>query len=60
MKSIVNWVKGNPTRAAGISAVIIGWMGLILPDAFTTGLSTILGIVMGTTVWNAVTPVKKP
>lgn len=59
MKSVVDWIKGNPTRAAGIAAVIIGWLGLIVPEAFTTGLSTILGIIMGTTVWNSVTPVKK-
>ena len=59
MKSVLTWIKTNPTRAAGITSVLIGWLGLVLPEAFTTGLSTILGIILGTTVWNSVTPVKK-
>jgi len=58
MKAITSWIRTNPTRAAGIAAVLIGWVGMIVPEGITTGLNTILGIVMGTVVWGSVTPVR--
>lgn len=56
---MVRWARNNPTRAAGIIAVLIGWLGLAVPDEITAGLNTILGILTGTVVWGAVSPVKK-
>lgn len=53
------WIRQNPTRAAAIAAVIIGWAGLVIPAEITAGLNTILGIVTGTAVYGAVTPVRK-
>jgi len=59
MNALSRWVRNNPTRAAAIAAVVIGWAGLVLPAEITAGLNTILGIVTGTAVYGAVSPVKK-
>ena len=59
MNAILAWVKQNPTRAVGVVGVLIGMLGLIVPVVITTGLTTMLGIVTGTVVWNSVTPVVK-
>lgn len=60
MKSIILWGRRNPTRAVGVAGVLIGMAGLVLPVVITTGLTTILGIVTGTVVWNGVSPVSPP
>lgn len=59
MSGILGWVQGNRARTAAIATVLIGWLGPIgVPDYIVSGLLTILGILVGTTlVHNAVTPV---
>ena len=59
MSHVVRWIQTNPTRAAGIATILIGWLGLAVPAEITTGLNTILGILTGTVVWGAVSPVTK-
>jgi len=59
MRTILDWAANNKTRAAGIASVLIGWLALIVPEPITTGLNQILGLVLGTVVWNTVTPVRK-
>lgn len=61
MNTLIAWVRGNRARASAISVVVIGWLGPAgVPDYIVSGLLTILGILVGTTlVHNAVTPVAK-
>lgn len=60
MKAIVTWCRANPTRVSALAAVVVGWVGLVVPEEVTAGLATLVGVFTGTVVWGAVTPVKKP
>lgn len=60
MNAIINWIRGNRPRAYGIAVVLVGWLALVpVPDLIATGVLTILGILLGTDVHSAVTPVEK-
>lgn len=58
MRKLKRWAKRNPTRLAATLTVLVGWLALVVPDAATVGLTTLVGIWTGTAVWGAVEPVK--
>lgn len=58
MNAVLVWARGNKTQAVAILGVIISWAALAgVPEAITTGLTTILMAILGTVVWSSVTPV---
>lgn len=58
MKSVIAWCKGNPTRVAAIATVLLSWAAVVgVPDTVVGGLGTILAIIIGGPIYNAVTPV---
>jgi hypothetical protein len=58
VNKVVEWVKANPTRASAALVVIVGWIGTAgVPDTITAGILTLVGILIGGPVFNAVTPV---
>ena len=60
MKAVQSWVVNNPTRVAAIAMILIGWLALIsVPPMVIGGLGTIVGILTGSVVWGAVTPIHK-
>lgn len=57
MNGILAWAQNNRPRAYGIAVVLVGWLALTpVPDLISTGLITIIGILLGTDVHNAVMP----
>lgn len=61
MGKFPGWVRANRPRASGIAVIVIGWTALIpqFPDLVTTGLITIVGILLGTAVHDAVLTTEK-
>lgn len=60
MSGLLAWVKGNPTRVAAIATVLLGWAAAAgVPDLVVGGLGTILAVIVGGPVYNAVAPVAK-
>lgn len=57
MKAILGWAKANPTQATAIGVIVLGWFSFILPAAVIGGIGSILGIILGIGVHNAVVPV---
>lgn len=55
----MKWIVNNKTRAAGAATIILGMLAPVLPDSVTLGMNSLIGLLMGTVVWNTVTPVKK-
>lgn len=54
------WAQDHPTRAAAVATVVLSWLALAgVPEVVVGGLGTILAAVIGTTVWGAVTPVRR-
>lgn len=60
MSGVLAWVAGNRPRAYGIAVVLVSWLALVnVPDVISTGVLTIIGILLGTDAHNAVMPVEK-
>lgn len=58
MNVVLAWAKRNPTRVAAIAIIVIGWLAIAhVPGVIVGGLGSIVGILTGTAVYNAVTPV---
>lgn len=60
MSAVLAWAKTNPTRVAAIAVIVIGWLAIAhVPGLIVGGLGSIVGILTGTAVYAAVTPVAK-
>lgn len=58
MSTLLGWVAGNRGRAYGIAVVVVSWLALTpVPDLISSGILTILGILLGTDLHNAVVTV---
>lgn len=60
MNAAMNWVRANRPRASGIAVIVIGWLVLTpVPDLVITGLISIVGLLLGTAVHDAVLTTEK-
>lgn len=61
MDTLFKLIIANRPRAYGIAVVVVGWLALVpgMPDAIPAGMTTIIGILLGTEVHSAVMTTKK-
>lgn len=60
MNTVWAWVRTNPTRVMAVATVVLGWLALAhVPSTVIGGVGTILGVILGGPVYNAVAPVAR-